>query len=323
MAYIGVGAGLVLLLFGAELLVRGAVALANRFGVSQLLIGLTVVAYGTTAPELVVSLDAALAGKPALAVGNVVGSNIANVLLILGTAALVCPLACRAGALRRDGPVMIAAALVMVGLGLTGRIVAWHGAIMVAALVGLTVHAYRAERRGGAAAEMHAQEAAEFAGQPRSPAAMAASVAAGIAAVVVGAHLLVVGAVELAQAFGVSDAVIGLSLVAVGTSLPELATAVVAAYRGHPEVALGNVLGANTFNVLAIMGIVSLVTPLPVPAEIAGFDLWVMLGVTLVFVPWMMTRRRLGRGLGATFLVAYATYIFALYAGLPGVAQAS
>ncbi len=210
----------------------------------------------------------------------------------------------------------------MVGLGLAGRIVAWHGAIMLAALIGLTVHAYRAERRGGAAAEMHAQEAAEFAGQPRSPVAMAASVGAGIAAVVGGAHLLVVGAVELAQAFGVSDAVIGLSLVAVGTSLPDLATAVVAAYRGHPEVALGNVLGANTFNVLAIMGIVSLVTPLPVPAEIAGFDLWVMLGVTLVFVPWMMTRRRLGRGLGAAFLVAYATYIFVLYAGLSGVAQA-
>jgi len=287
-----------------------------------LLIGLTVVAYGTTAPELVVSLDAALADKPGISVGNVVGSNIANILLILGAAALVCPLVCRAGALRRDGPVMVAAALVLVALGLAGRIVAWHGAIMVAALIALTVHAYRSERRGGAAAEMHAQEAAEFAGRPRSPAAMAGLVAVGIAAVVGGSRLLVGGAVELAHAFGVSDAVIGLSLVAIGTSLPELATAVVAAYRGHPEVALGNVLGANTFNVLAIMGIVSLVTPLPVPAEIVDFDLWVMLGITFVFVPWMMTRRRLGRRLGAVFLVAYASYIFALYAGLSGVARA-
>ncbi|MFQ5955755.1 MAG: calcium/sodium antiporter [Kiloniellales bacterium] len=323
MAFVAVGVGFVLLLVGAELLVRGAVALARRIGVSQLLIGLTVVAYGTTAPELVVSLRAALGGAPAIAVGNVVGSNIANMLLILGVAALIYPLVCRPGALRRDGPVVIAAALVMVALGLVGHIDRWHGAIMLAALVGLTLRTYRAERRDGAAAEIHVREAEEFsAGQPRTATLMAVFVVIGVAGVVAGSHLLVGGAIQIARDLGVSEAVIGLTLVAVGTSLPELATAVVAAYRGHPEVALGNVLGANTFNVLAIMGLVSLVTPLPIPAQIAGFDIWVMLGVTLFLVPWLMTRGRVGPGLAAAFLVAYGAYVVALYAGLSGVAQA-
>lgn len=321
MAFLSVGVGLVSLLVGAELLVRGAVSLAQRFGVSQLLIGLTVVAYGTTAPELVVSLRAALGGAPGIAVGNVVGSNIANILLILGAAALVCPLACRVGALRRDGPVVIIAALIMVTLGVTGRIDPWQGAIMLVLLAGLTVVAYRSERRGSASGEMHAHEAEEFGHGPRTIPRMALFVAAGIGTVVLGAHFLVDGAVVLARAFGVSEAVIGLTLVAIGTSLPELATAVVAAYRGHPEVALGNVLGANTFNVLAIMGIVSLATPLLVPPEIARFDVWVMLAVTMVFVPWMMLRHRLGRSLGALFLIAYAAYVAAQFMGLSGIQQ--
>jgi cation:H+ antiporter len=321
MAFVSVGVGLVLLLVGAELLVRGAVALARRLGVSQMLIGLTVVAYGTTAPELVVSLRAALGGAPGISVGNVVGSNIANILLILGSAALICPLACRVGALRRDGPVVILAALIMATFGVAGRIDPWQGAVMLLALGMLTVISYRSERRGSAPAELHAHEAEEFADGPRSVPLMAAFVAGGVGAVVVGAHQLVEGAVELARAFGVSEAVIGLTLVAVGTSLPELATAVVAAYRGHPEVALGNVVGANTFNVLAIMGIVSLATPLVVPAQIARFDVWIMLAVTLFFVPWMMTRHRLGRPLGSAFLLAYAVYVAAQYAGLSGLQQ--
>ncbi len=323
MAFLDVGVGFVLLLVGAEMLVRGAIALARRLGVSQMLIGLTVVAYGTTAPELVVSMQAALGGAPAISVGNVVGSNIANMLLVLGSAALVWPLACRPGALGRDGPVVIAAALVMVALGLVGRIDAWHGALMLAALVLLTARTYRVERRGGSAAGMQAREAEELgAGQPRSGPLIALFVIVGVAGVVAGSHLLVGGAIRIALELGVSEAVIGLTLVAVGTSLPELATAVVAAYRRHPEVALGNVLGANTFNVLAIMGLVSLVTPRPIPAQIARFDLWVMLGVTLFLVPWLMIRRRIGRGLAAAFLVAYATYVVALYAGLPGMIEA-
>ncbi len=323
MAFLGVGVGFVFLLVGAEMLVRGAIDLARRLGLSQMLIGLTVVAYGTTAPELVVSMQAALGGAPAISVGNVVGSNIANMLLVLGSAALVWPLACRPRALGRDGPVVIAAALVMVALGLMGRIEAWHGAIMLAALVLLTARTYRVERRDRAAAEMRAREAEEFgAGQPRSGPLIALFVIVGVVGVVAGSHLLVGGAIRIARDLGVSEAVIGLTLVAVGTSLPELATALVAAYRRHPEMALGNVLGANTFNVLAIMGLVSLVTPLPIPAQIARFDLWVMLGVTLFLVPWLMIRRRIGRGLAAAFLVAYGAYVVALYAGLPGIIEA-
>jgi cation:H+ antiporter len=321
MAFVSVGVGVILLLVGAELLVRGAVALARRLGVSQMLIGLTVVAYGTTAPELVVSLRAALGGAPGIAVGNVIGSNIANILLILGSAALICPLVCRRGALRRDGPVVILAALIMVTLGLAGRVDPWQGAIMVLLLAMLTVVAYRSERRGSAAAEVHAHEAEEFADGPRSVPTMAGFVVAGVGAVVLGANLLVEGAVEIARAFAVSEAVIGLTLVAIGTSLPELATAVVAAYRGHPEVALGNVVGANTFNVLAIMGFVSLATPLPVPPEIARFDIWVMFAVTVFFVSWMMRRHRLGRRLGTAFLIAYGAYVAAQYVGLSGLTE--
>lgn len=319
MSYLLVAAGLILLLAGAEFMVRGAVALARRLGVSLMLIGLTIVAYGTTAPEFVVSLDAALAGLPDIAVGTVVGSNIANVLLILGTAGLIAPILCQPGALRRDGAILVGASLLFVGFAWYGAIAAWQGALMVAMLFAVTGICYWTERREGAAAA-HAREAEEIHHLPRTYGLTLAFLIGGLAGVILGSHLLLEGAVSVARTLGVSEAVIGLTLVAVGTSLPELATAVVAAYRRHPELALGNVLGANMFNILGVMGTVSLVTRLQVPTKIADFDLWVMLGVTMFFVAWMIFTRRLGRPLALVFLAVYGAYVAVQYLAMPGAA---
>ena len=327
MDYVFVAAGLVLLLLGGEMLVRGAVGLAGHLGVSPLLIGLTIVAYGTTAPELLVSVEAHLSGHSGMAVGNVVGSNIANMLLILGCAALVYPLCCAPGAVRRGGAVMLGASLLMVLLGLSGTITAWHSLFMLVALVAFSVLSYRWERQaqatGDAEAALHVEEAEELEQTgPKTLTGAGACILTGLIGVVVGSHFLVGGAVEMARLLGVSEATIGLTLVAVGTSLPELATGVVAAYRRHPEVALGNVIGANTFNVLGIMGILPLFGPIDVPSSIANFDIWIMFAITLFFVPWMMWRGTVGRPLGVVFLVLYAGYVALQYLGMSGVAMA-
>jgi cation:H+ antiporter len=284
-----------------------------------MLIGLTIVAYGTTAPEFVVSLEAALAGLPGIAVGTVVGTNIANILLILGTAGLITPILCRPGALRRDGAILVGASLLFVGFAWYGAIAAWQGALMVAILFAVTGICYWTERREGAAAA-HAHEAEEVHHLPRTYGLTLVFLIGGLAGVILGSRLLLEGAVSVARTLGVSEAVIGLTLIAVGTSLPELATAVVAAYRRHPELALGNVLGANMFNILGVMGTVSLVTRLQVPTKIVDFDLWVMLGVTMFFVAWMIFTRRLGRPLALVFLAVYGAYVAVQYLAMPGAA---
>ncbi len=324
MTFLQIAAGFILLLLGAEFLVRGAVALARRLEVSPMVIGMTIVAYGTTAPELVVSLEAALSDVPGIAVGNVIGSNIANILLILGTAAVIYPIACKPGALKRDGTVMLGAAVLMVILGLTGAITAVQGAVMLFALITLTLYAYRSERRNSVSADLLSREAEEFAEWPRSLWPSLLAVIGGITSVVFGAQILVAGAVELARAFGISEAVIGLTLVAVGTSLPELATAVVAAYRRHPDIAIGNVVGANTYNILAILGVVSVVEPLTIPAQIVGFDIWFMLAVTILLLAMIVVRGGLSRAVGAGFLVIYGFYLVAEYTGIAaGVSTAA
>lgn len=316
MTFLQIAAGFILLLLGAEFLVRGAVALARRLEVSPMVIGMTVVAYGTTAPELVVSLEAALTDVPAIAVGNVIGSNIANILLILGTAAVIYPIACKPGALKRDGAVMLGAAVLMVVLGLTGAITAVQGAVMLFALITLTLYAYWSERRNSASADLLSREAEEFAEWPRSLWPSLLAVIGGIATVVFGAQILVAAAVELARDFGISEAVIGLTLVAVGTSLPELATAAVAAYRRHPDIAIGNVVGANTYNILAILGVVSMVEPLTIPAQIVGFDIWFMLAATILLLAMILVRGGLSRAVGAGFLAVYGFYLVAEYTGI-------
>jgi cation:H+ antiporter len=315
MTYLLLAAGLVLLLLGGELLVRGAVAVAERFAVSPLLIGLTLVGFGTSTPELVASINAALAGAPGIAIGNVVGSNIANILLILGSGARLRPLATQPEAFRRDGPVLLGASALLVAICLLGEIGRPIGTVLLALLLAYTLWTWRTERVvADAAATMHAAEAEVVGRRPRSLPLALATALAGIAGVVWGADLLVRAAIELAQSLGVSDAVIGLSIVAVGTSLPELATTVVATLRRQSDVAFGNIVGSNIFNVLGILGVTALVQPLAVPASIARFDVWVMLAVAVVGIAFAITGWRLSRLEGGLLLGAYALYVGVIFA---------
>ena len=318
-AHLSIVGGFVLLFLGGEALVRGAVSLASGLGVSKLVISLTVVALGTSAPELVVAMQAALEGAPGVAVGNVVGSNIANVLLILGVAGMIAPIATRSHAITRDGVAMVMASLVFIALAWVGEFHAWSGAVLLVLLIGYLGFRYWRDRRDSAAAREHAQEVDEMVADHLSLPLAALVTILGLAVLIVGADLLVHGAVTVARAHGVSEAVIGLTLVAFGTSLPELATCAVAAWRNHPDVALGNVLGSNMFNLLGIMGAVSLVTPVSVPEQIIHFDVWIMLAVSVLVLPLMMTGRRLGRGEALVLALLYFGYIAVQFMGVEGL----
>lgn len=303
--------GLAALVGGGELLVRGAVAAARQLGVSPLLIGVTLVGFGTSTPELLTSVRAAMEGAPGIAVGNVVGSNTANILLILGIAALLRPIAVDVRAVRRDAGVMLAAAIAgsgaLLALGGVGR---GTGVVFLLALAAYVVWTYRAERgRPQPSAELHAAEADIVRG-PQTGLAVALLLAVvGLAMTLLGAGWLVDGAVWLARAGGVSDAVIGLTVVAVGTSLPELSAGIVAALRGHSDVALGNVLGSNIYNVLGILGATGVIAPIATPSDLGTIDVLVMLGATLILLPMAATGRRIGRGEGSMFLILYVGYV--------------
>ncbi len=320
MAVIQILGGFVLLFVGGEFVVRGAVALANRFGVSPLVIGLTIVGFGTSLPELWVSLNAALGGSPGIAVGNVVGSNMANMMLVMGCAALICPIMVNPAAVRRDASFMLAVTVIFFAIGMTGTVSAVEGLAMVVMLLGyLGYSLWRDTKDNDAAAALHREEAEELAGRPRALWISLIELLAGFAAVGYGADLLVDGATTLARAAGVADAVIGLTVVAVGTSLPELATSIVAAYRGHSDVCLGNVLGSNIFNLFGIMGVTALAVPVPFPEQILQFDLWALLFVSLLLIPFMLSGRWICRVEGGVFLVLYAGYVTAQFLGVGGV----
>lgn len=306
MAVLLVLAGAALLYGGAEGLVRGASSLALRLGMTPLVIGLTVVAFGTSMPELVVSVEAALAGKGSLAVGNVVGSNIGNVGLILGLSALIAPLAVQARIIRLDMPLLVLVSAGVAVLLLDGAMGRGEAALLVGSLllyVGFTV---RASRRESAAV---AKEFEEGLARPTGSAALdAVLVLGGLALLAIGARLLVSGATTIAEAAGVEEAVIGLTVVAIGTSLPELATSVVAALKGEGDIAVGNVVGSNLFNILGILGIAALVRPLS-SGGIGAVDLWVMLGAAVLLLPMMWTGRRVSRLEGGVLVAGYVAYV--------------
>ena len=302
MAYLLIVAGFALLLIGGDVLVRGAVGIARRAGLSPMVIGLTLVGFGTSTPELLTSVNAALAGAPGIAVGNVVGSNVANILLILGVAALVGPIAVSRGDFGRDAAMLVLATLLAGGLMATGALGRGAG---LALLAGLSAFLWIALRSGGGIAEEAPGRDAPEPGRGRSWLAFAG----GLALVILGADMLVSGATGLARGLGVSEAVIGLTIVAIGTSLPELVTSVMAARRGQAGVALGNVLGSNVFNLLGILGATALIAPIPVPPEILAFDLWVMAAATAALVVLAVTGWRVSRGEGAALLAAYAAYL--------------
>ncbi len=290
--------GLTALVFGGDALVRGSVAVATRAGLSPLVIGLTLVGFGTSVPELMTSLIAAFDGLPGIALGNVVGSNIANILLILGLSAVIAPVV--AAAIKGpDGWVMLGVTALCVGLMLMGQVGRGAGLFCVVLLL---TYLFVTLRQGGGAPVI--ADIAE-----NRPLWMGfALFLVGLAGVVLGAKLLVDGASAIAAAFNVSNAVIGLTVVAAGTSLPELATSVIAARKGQGEMAVGNVIGSNIFNVLGILGITAVVHPLAVPADMLGLNLWVLLGAAVTPLVAIMAFGRISRSAGLAMVLGYAAY---------------
>jgi len=301
--------GLLLLWLGAEGFVRGSVAVAMRLNVSQLMIGLTLVGFGTSLPELVTSVTAALAGAPGLAVGSVVGSNIANVLLILAVAALINPVSSRPDAFYRDAIALAAATVIGTAFIFFGDIGRIHGLILLAGLTAYIVLVYLAERRRPSpAGKVLADEALDLEPRPETLLSAVILVIGGLAAVIGGAWVFVLGATKLALTWGVSKTFIGLTVVAVGTSLPELVITCVASLHGRSDVALGNIIGSNIFNILAVLGVTALVTPFNVPPELKTFDLLVMLAATALLIVSAATNRRITRWEGCGLLAVYVAF---------------
>ncbi|WP_245829706.1 calcium/sodium antiporter [Thalassospira alkalitolerans] len=305
--YLMVLGGLVGLFFGGEALVRGSVGIAQRMAMPPLLIGLTVVGFGTSTPELLVSVGAALRGVPDIALGNVIGSNIANILLIVGLSSLVWPIRVSGDTLKRDTAVMMVAAVVLIPVFALGEIGRVAGMILFIALVAYLVFAYRQSRKAPIADE---NDLSSLGDRPQMAMPVALVwVVGGLAALMVGADFMVDGAVTIARTFGVSEAFIGLTIVAVGTSLPELATSLIAALRKQSEIAIGNIVGSNIFNILGILGLTAVIAPIPVASRFITFDLPVMIAVSLVLT-LLLRRPVIGRGIGIVMLIGYAGYVW-------------
>lgn len=314
--------GLVALVYGAHVLVKGASSLAMMLGISPLVVGLTIVAIGTSSPEIAISIGAALSGNTEIAVGNVVGSNIFNVLFILGLSAVIAPLVVQVQLIRQEVPLMIGLTILCIILSLDGSLGIYDGLILVALLVFYTTFLIIQSRRQVSAAQTADAAAAavaetDLADGPAEPPHWFRSVllvAAGLLLLVLGADWLVSSAASLAKAMGVSDVIIGLTIVAAGTSMPEVATSVVATLRGERDIAVGNIVGSNIFNILACLGIASLVAPdgMDIPRAILVFDFWVMLAVALVCLPIFFSGRKIARWEGFLLLgyyVAYTVYL--------------
>ena len=290
-------ASLVVLYFGADFLVKGSSSLAVRFGISPLVVGLTVVAFGTSAPELLVSVQSALEGNPGIAVGNVMGSNIFNVCAILGISAMIYPLRL----IRLDAPVMLAATLLFVGIFHNGSFGRWAGILFFAGICAYMIYCVYKAKRG------EVVEGDEEIKPTKSWMLDVVLVIAGLALLVWGSGLLVDNAVIIAKALGWSEAVIGLTIVAAGTSMPELATSVVAALKKRTDIAIGNVIGSNIFNLLAVLGLTATIAPVETN-QINWTDMLVMLGTSLLLLPFMRTGFKIGRGEGVVLLVIYIAY---------------
>lgn len=302
-------AGLAALFIGGEWLVRGAVSAARALGVSRLLIGLTIVAASTSSPELLVSLRAAVDGHPDIAVGNVVGSNIANIALVLGLCALISPIRIEPARIRPDVVAGLSGALAVGVLAVLARAPVWAGALLLAAGVAHTAAAYQRSRTDTDEHEDVADEIPQIAGWL----GMVVRIAGGVALLAVGADWLVWGAKSIALDFGVPEAAVAVTLVAVGTSLPEIATSLVAAWRGHSEVAVGNAIGSNVFNIFGVLGFTAAVAPVPIAGRFLTFEIPVLLAFTAVAGWALAARGRMGRAVGAALIAVYAGYVVATF----------
>ncbi|MBL8559894.1 MAG: calcium/sodium antiporter [Hyphomonadaceae bacterium] len=305
--------GLVLLALGGEFVVRGAVGVARKFGISELMIGLTLVGFGTSSPELAASINAALAGSPGIAVGNVVGSNISNVLLIFALVAIVRPITVDPKALQRDGWVMLLATLVFIAAAVVlDEFSRLTGAAFVAALIGYLVFTYFAERKSEPAARIHEADAQLHEPKPAPLWRSGAIAIVGLVMLVFGADLLIGGAKTVARAAGMSETIIGLTIVALGTSLPELVTSVMAALKGRSDVAFGGIIGSNIYNILGIIGITALVQPIAVPVDLLARDWAALYVATLLIVLHANTGGRVNRLEGGFLLLHYVGYCWLL-----------
>lgn len=307
-------AGLVALVLGAELLVRGASRLALSLGISPLVVGLTIVAIGTSSPEVAVSVGAALDGQTDIAVGNVVGSNIFNVLLILGVSALIIPLVVNTQIVRQEVPIMIGASLLLLTFGLDGRIGRLEALVLLALLVvyvAFLVIQSRREQQAVALAAAGDVPAGTVGAGTRNLPLQLVLIVGGLGLLVLGSNWLVDASIAMAQAMGVSDLVIGLTIVAAGTSMPEVATSIMAAIRKERDIAIGNVVGSNIFNILGCLGLAGVVssTGLPLAPSVLNFDLWVMLAVAFACLPVFLTGRTIARWEGAVFVFYYIAYV--------------
>lgn len=305
--------GLALLGLGGESLVRGSARLAAMLGITPLVVGLTVVAFGTSAPELSVSVISAYAGQADLAIGNIVGSNICNILFILGLSAMITPLVVHQQLIRLDVPMVIIASLLLIPFGIDGRVSRGEGALLFAGLIAYTVFVVRKTRREGR--EVRQEYEQEFGlKKPQTAGGVIFNlglVAAGIGMLVLGSNWLVAAATDIARYFGVTELVIGLTVVAMGTSLPEAAASIVAALRGERDIAVGNVIGSNLFNLLSVLGLSSLTAPhgIPVPAAAMNFDIPVMIAVVVACLPVFLVNYQISRWNGALFFGYYFAYL--------------
>ena len=315
MVYLQLTGGLIVLVVGGELLVRGSVSIARQFHVPPVIVGLTIVAFGTSAPELVVSLDAVISGSSGVAVGTIVGSNIANILLVLGVPAVIHATGNKISSVVRAVDLMVAASVLMFLFAADGQVERWQGAVLFSLLLAYLVASYQQARGRAPTERMSDYEKGHPA--PHSVPASLTFIPAGIAALWAGSYILLPAAVEIAMNLGVSEKVIGVVMVGVGTSFPELTTSIVAAIRRHGDVAIGNVVGSNLFNILGVLGITAVVAPVPVGLETLRFDIWIMIGVAFLLIPYARRRRTVGRTGGVVFMALYGAYVAAQFLHAP------
>ncbi|MEP3233116.1 MAG: calcium/sodium antiporter [Hyphomicrobiales bacterium] len=306
-------AGFVILIIAGDILVRGAVSLAERFGIPSIVIGLTIVAFGTSAPELVISLKAALTGHGEISIGNVVGSNVANVLLVLGMPALIKAIPCGGEGSVRNAVFMVIVTVVFIVCFWFQPFTYIHGIILLSLLVVFLADSVRfskAQRAKGIEVE---DPLDEVDGKTNSLGLAIGFLVVGIIGLPLGGHLAIDGAIGIARIFEVSEAAIALTIIALGTSLPELVTALIAARKGHTELAMGNVIGSNVFNILAIIGTTALVTPISAPERMINFDIWVMVAASVFLLPFVFFCIPIRRRFGALMLLAYAAYMVSVF----------